>query len=84
MKLHALFFARLRERLGMAEETLELDGAPTVSDLIAHLQARGGAWAEELGEGKSFRVAVNQALVQSSAPIPDGAEVAIFPLVTGG
>ncbi len=84
MKLHVLFFARLRERLGTAEETLVLDGVPTVSDLIAHLQARGGAWAEELGEGKSFRVAVNQALVQTSTPIPDGAEVAIFPLVTGG
>jgi molybdopterin converting factor subunit 1 len=84
MKLHLLFFARLRERLGTAEETLELDGAPSVSDLIAHLQARGDAWAEELGEGKSFRVAVNLALVQSGAAIPDGAEVAIFPLVTGG
>jgi molybdopterin converting factor subunit 1 len=84
MKLHLLFFARLRERLGTAEETLELDGAPSVSDLIAHLQARGGAWAEELGEGKGFRVAVNQALVQGSTAIPDGAEVAIFPLVTGG
>ena len=84
MKLRVLYFARLRERLGMTEETLELDGVPTVSDLVAYLQARGGAWAEELGADKAFRVAVNQELAQMDTVIPDGAEVAIFPPVTGG
>ena len=40
--------------------------------------------AEELGATKNFRVAVNQELVKFDAPIPDRAEVAIFPPVTGG
>lgn len=83
MKLHVLYFARLRERFGVAEETLDLAGA-TAADLIAQLQARGGAWAEELAAGRAFRVAVNQDVVALDAAIPEHAEVAIFPPVTGG
>jgi len=83
MKLRVLYFARLRERFGVAEETLNFAGA-TAADLIAQLQARGGAWAEELGAGRAFRVAVNQDVVALDALLPDSAEVAIFPPVTGG
>ena len=81
--LRVLYFARLRERFGLAEETLEFAGA-TAADLVATLQARGGAWAEELGGGRTFRVAVNQDVVALAAPLPARAEVAIFPPVTGG
>ena len=61
MKLKVLYFARLRERLGVAEETVELpDGMGMLAMLLDVLRARGGVWAEELAAGKSFRVAVNQ------------------------
>ena len=83
MKLHVLYFARLRERFGQAEETLDFDGA-TAADLVVHLQARGGVWADELATGRAFRVAINQDVVTLDAPLPDQAEVAIFPPVTGG
>jgi len=83
MKLHVLYFARLRERFGRAEETLEFD-ASTAADLIAYLQSRGGVWAEELDGSRAFRVAVNQDIVALDAVLPDQAEVAIFPPVTGG
>ena len=83
MKLRVLYFARLRERFDVAEETLDLAGA-TVADLLASLQARGGAWAEELAAGKAFRVAVDQSIVPLDAALAEGAEVAIFPPVTGG
>ena len=84
MNCRVLYFARLRERFDLVEELLQFDGTPSVADLLAHLQSRGGVWAEELGATKSFRVAVNQELVKIDAPIPDHAEVAIFPPVTGG
>ena len=84
MNCRVLYFARLRERFDLAEESLELEDAASVADLIAHLQARGGVWAEELGATKSFRVAINQEIVQTDMHIPDDAEVAIFPPVTGG
>jgi len=83
MKLRVLYFARLRERFGVAEESLDFAGA-TAADLVASLQARGGVWAEELAAGRAFRVAINQDIVALDAPLPDHAEVAIFPPVTGG
>ena len=83
MKLRVLYFARLRERFGVAEETLDFAGT-TAAELVAHLQARGGAWAEELAAGRAFRVAVNQDIVALDAALPENAEVAIFPPVTGG
>jgi molybdopterin converting factor subunit 1 len=83
MKLRVLYFARLRERLGVAEEALEFSGA-SAAELVDHLRARGGAWAEELGGGRAFRVAVDQAVVSLDTPLHDNAEVAIFPPVTGG
>ncbi len=83
MKLHVLYFARLRERFGLAEESLEFEGT-TAADLIARLQGRGGVWAEELDGSRSFRVAVNQDIVTLDTILPDHAEVAIFPPVTGG
>lgn len=83
MSLRVLYFARLRECFGIAEETLDFHGA-TAADLVAQLQVRGGVWAEELATGRAFRVAVNQDIVALDAAIPDAAEVAIFPPVTGG
>ena len=83
MKLRVLYFARLRERFGLAEENLDFAGA-TAADLVAELQARGGVWAEELAAGRAFRMAVNQDVVALDAALPDHAEVAIFPPVTGG
>ncbi len=85
MKLKVLYFARLRERLGVTEETVELpDGMGMVAMLLDVLRARGGVWAEELAAGKNFRVAVNQDMAGMEAPIEDSNEVAIFPPVTGG
>ncbi|HSJ81264.1 MAG TPA: molybdopterin converting factor subunit 1 [Thiobacillus sp.] len=83
MTLRILYFARLRERFGVAEETLDFAGT-SVAELLAELQARGGSWAEELAAGRAFRVAVNQDIVALDAGLPDHAEVAIFPPVTGG
>lgn len=83
MSLYVLYFARLRERFGVADETLECDAA-SVAALLDMLRARGGVWAEELAPGRSFRVAVNQELASLDTPLVAGAEVALFPPVTGG
>ena len=81
--LTILYFARLRDVLGCASETLATPPA-TVRDLIAQLVARGGVWQAELGGARVFRVAINQEMAQLDDAIPAGAEVAIFPPVTGG
>ena len=85
MKLELRFFASLREALGTSQETIEIpETVKTVSQLRAHLNARGGVWAEALAEGKSLRCALNQTIVDANTALIDGAEAAFFPPVTGG
>lgn len=83
MKLNLLYFARLKDAFGRDHETLESD-ATTIGALLAELRARGGAWADELAEGRVFRVALNQELATVDSGLAAGDEVAIFPPVTGG
>lgn len=85
MNIRLLYFARLREVLGLARETLVLDTAqPTLADLLATLRSRGGVWSEELAQGRNFRMAINQDIAGPEATLRDQDEVAIFPPVTGG
>ncbi|RPH43582.1 MAG: molybdopterin converting factor subunit 1 [Burkholderiales bacterium] len=85
MKIEVLYFASLREAVGRGREQLELPpDVVTAAALRAHLRARGGAWTDALAEGRTLRVAVDQAMAADDAPLRDGAEVAFFPPVTGG
>lgn len=83
MKLSLLYFARLRETLGVESERLDSEAA-NVAELLAELRQRGQSWAQELAADKVFRVAVNQEMAKPDTPLADGDEVAVFPPVTGG
>lgn len=83
--IRILYFARLRESLGVAEERLALPPEVAVAaDLVAYLRRRGEPWTAALGEDGRVLIAVNQSLAQPQAPVRDGDEVALFPPVTGG
>jgi sulfur-carrier protein len=85
MNLQLLYFAQLREKFGRAQETIEAPASvQTVADLIAHLASRGGIWQDTFSGEQAFRVAINQDMVELTAVLSDGAEVAIFRPVTGG
>ncbi len=79
-----LYFASLRELIGLANEEVVLPADATVAGLVACLSSRGGAYAEALAAGGRWRVAVNQDMAVLSDTITSGDEVAIFPPVTGG
>lgn len=80
--IKVLFFAQIRELIGVAE--LELPDADyTVQSLLAELSQRGDKWQLALSE-KTVLCAVNQSLVEAEHPIRAGDEVAFFPPVTGG
>ncbi len=83
MKVHLRYFASIREVIGTGSETLET-GSTTVFALRDELMARGGGHAEALARGRAVRVSLNQTMVDESAALHDGAEVAFFPPVTGG
>ena len=83
MKLQLRYFASLREALG-AGEIVEIAAGSTVADLRGLLLARGGRHAEVLALVRAVRCAVNQSMCDESTVLPEGAEVAFFPPVTGG
>jgi molybdopterin synthase sulfur carrier subunit len=79
------YFASLRERLGVDEESLALPpGVADVATLRSALRERGGAWAEALAETRPVLCAVNRAMARPGDAVADGDEVAFFPPVTGG
>lgn len=82
--LKVLYFASLRERFGVANESIALPATPTVAGLVGMLRARGGDWADALAANKRWRVAVNQEMAAFDTALKSGDEVAIFPPVTGG
>jgi sulfur-carrier protein len=83
--IELVFLARLRERFGVARETYALPPQnPSVAGVLDSLRRRGTVFAEELADGRAFRVAVNHTVVGLNHPVQGGDEVAIFPPVTGG
>lgn len=80
-----LYFAWVRERIGLAAESLE---PPTdvakVADLLDWLGTRSPGHAAALADRSAIRVALDQDFVGFDASIAGVREVAIFPPVTGG
>ncbi len=77
-----LYFAWLRERTGLSEETFNLSpGETTVADLIEILAARHPAAFQNR---RTIRCAVNQEFADPTTVLHAGDEVAFFPPVTGG
>lgn len=83
--IRVLYFARLREDVGTAEEEMPLpkEGA-TVMDLKAALRERGEGYARAFERGQLVQAAINQTRAAMDAVIKDGDEVAFFPPFTGG
>jgi len=81
--IKVLFFAQLRDQLGVSELSLDSAENPTVQALLDNIAAQNEAWAKHLAKG-TLMVAVNQAISNKSATLASGDEVAFFPPVTGG
>ena len=83
MKVQVRYFASLRETIGLSHEIVETQ-ASDLAALRTELMARGEHYRACLMPGLPVRMALNQVMVDESAALSEGAEVAFFPPVTGG
>ncbi len=81
--MDVLYFAWVRERIGLPKERIETQ-AETVADLVAELCAREDRYAAAFADLSALRVAVDQKLTGFDAPLEGAREVAFFPPMTGG
>lgn len=80
-----LYFAWVRERVGLGEEEVTLPGeVRDLAALVAWLTARSPRHAEAFALPGQVRAAINQVFARGDAPVAPGDEVAFFPPVTGG
>ncbi len=85
MAIDMLYFAWVREAIGLSEENVEPpDTVDTLSALIDWLAERGGGYATAFADRDRLRMAVNQEFAAPEAALPPDCEVAVFPPVTGG
>jgi molybdopterin synthase sulfur carrier subunit len=83
MKL--LYFAWVRERIGLKEEEVELPASiSTVAELVEWLKGRGPQYEHALAEPKAIRVAIDRVHARAETSLAAAREVALFPPMTGG
>ncbi|PKP90963.1 MAG: molybdopterin converting factor subunit 1 [Alphaproteobacteria bacterium HGW-Alphaproteobacteria-16] len=83
--MQLLYFAWVRERIGIGEEQLTPpDAVRTVADLAEWLKGRSTGHAAAFADLTRLRAAVDQRFVPLDAPLGSAREVAFFPPVTGG
>lgn len=81
MTVKVLFFAKLREKMGIKEIDIELNQSVTLEQFEALLIAQYPNFADL---PQPVLVSVNQEFAQSEQMVSADDEVAFFPPVTGG
>lgn len=81
--IDVLYFAWVRERIGLPRERVET-GAATVAELVEELRGREERYAAAFADVSALRVALDQELADFGAPLAGVREVAFFPPMTGG
>ena len=81
--IDVLYFAWVRERIGIPREQVSTDAA-TVAELVEELRAREDRYTMAFSDLSALRVAVDQDLTDFDAPLKGAREVAFFPPMTGG
>lgn len=85
MLLTLRYFAWVRERIGRAEEQVDVPGdVTTVEALIAWLSSRGPEYEHAFANPKLIRAAIDHTHVKPNVPLHGAREVGFFPPVTGG
>ncbi|KRB82663.1 molybdopterin synthase sulfur carrier subunit [Sphingomonas sp. Root710] len=85
MPIEILYFAGIREAIGLSAETVSPPAdVVTIADLVGWLAARGGGHAEAFADRARIRAAIGSDFADPGTPIAGAREIALFPPVTGG
>jgi len=85
VKVSILYFARLREAIGLDREVVEVPrDVESVAALRRWIAGRGEPWSSAFAAAPRIRAAVGRVMADDSTALQEGAEVAFFPPVTGG
>lgn len=83
--MKAVYFASVRERIGLTEEEIEPPaGVATVAELIGWLSTRGEGYAAAFANAATIRAAIDRSHARPDSPIRKAREIAFFPPMTGG
>ena len=85
MPIDLLYFAGIREAIGLSGERVDPPGSVTnVAKLVDWLVERGNGYAAAFADRARLRAAVDDRFVDLTASLIGAREVALFPPVTGG
>ena len=80
-----VYFAWVRERVGLGEEEGELPaGTETVLDLVRWLKTRDEGYAAAFADEKLIRAALDRVHAKPGTRLGNASEIAFFPPMTGG
>jgi sulfur-carrier protein len=80
-----VYFAWVRERIGLPEEDVELPPAiATIADLVGWLKTRGEEYDYAFENEGVVRAAIDKVHARPDAPLAGAREIAFFPPMTGG
>jgi molybdopterin synthase sulfur carrier subunit len=80
-----VYFAWVRERVGLSEEALDIPAdLATVTDLVHWLKARGEGYETAFADETIVRAALDQVHAKPHARLGNAREIAFFPPMTGG
>lgn len=80
-----VYFAWVRERIGLSEEQVELPaGTETVLDLVRWLKTRDEGYQAAFADEKLIRAAIDRVHAKPGTRLGHANEIAFFPPMTGG
>jgi molybdopterin synthase sulfur carrier subunit len=83
--LKLVYFAWVRERVGLAEEVVALpESIETIADLVRWLKSRDEGYQAAFENEAIVRAAIDHVHVKPDASIAGAREIAFFPPMTGG
>lgn len=85
MTLEIAYFAWVRERMGVAGETVEIPGdIADIATLVGWLAERDARGKLAFAEPHRIRAAIDGVMMGPDASLAGAREIALFPPVTGG